>query len=60
MIAWLKKQDRNELAYWSGVTLLGVGLAHAESIGVALAAVGGVMILESVLTSYLAAWMGKG
>jgi hypothetical protein len=58
ILAWLPK-DRNEQFYWLGLILLFVGLTWSDSLFKALAVVGGVMVAESVLTSYLAAFFGS-
>jgi hypothetical protein len=52
-------RDRNELTYWLGLVLLFIGLTWSDSLFKALVVVGGIMALESVLTSYLAAVFGS-
>ena len=58
MITWLHSVDRNELTYWLGLLLLFIGLAVGVSTATALIVVGAVVTGESVVTSYLAAWIG--
>lgn len=58
MITWLRSLDRNELTYWLGLLMLFIGLALSVSAATALIVVGAAIAGESVLTSYLAAWIG--
>lgn len=58
MIAWLKSLDRNEVTYWLGLLLLFAGLAVRVSVETALIVVGAVLAVESVISSYMATWMG--
>ncbi len=58
LLARLASADRNELTYWLGLLMLFVGLAVGVSTETALIVVGGVIAAESVVTSYLAAWIG--
>ena len=51
--------DRNEKAYWIGLLFFFAGLSLSASVFVALAAVGAVMIIESIATSYLAGWINS-
>lgn len=57
-MAWLKNIDRYEVTYWIGLVMLFVGLSLRVSVATALIVVGGVMALESVITSYMNAWIG--
>ncbi len=56
--ARLASADRNELTYWLGLMMLFVGLTLSVSAETALVIVGAAIAGESVLTSYLAAWIG--
>jgi hypothetical protein len=58
MMTWLRSQDRNDLTYWLGLLMLFVGLAVGVSAETALVIVGAAIAGESVITSYLAAWIG--
>jgi hypothetical protein len=58
MTAWLKSLDRNEVTYWLGLLLLFAGLAVRVSVETALIVVGAVLAVESVISSYMATWMG--
>ncbi len=58
LITWLHSVDRNELTYWLGLLLLFIGLAAGVSTATALIVVGAVVTGESIVTSYLAAWIG--
>lgn len=58
LVEWLHSVDRNELTYWLGLLMLFVGLAVGVSTATALIVVGAVVTGESVVTSYLAAWIG--
>ncbi len=49
--------DRNEVTYWVGLALLFVGLAIHVSAATALIVIGAVIIVESIITSYLATWL---
>lgn len=46
--------DRNERFYMLGLILMLIGLTYAISLFIAMAVVGGIMVVESVLTSYIA------
>lgn len=48
------KENRNEVVYWLGLGLLFVGLEWGVS---AATVVGGIMVLESMVTSYLVTWI---
>lgn len=54
---WLKSLDRNECAYWLGLLMLFAGITVSVSMATALMICGGVMVAESVLTSYLSSWL---
>lgn len=54
---FLRTLDRNEIAYWLGLLMCFGGLALGVSVATALTVCGAAMAAESVLTSYLAAWL---
>ena len=54
LFAWLRSLDPNQRNYWMGLFLLLIGLTFFASFPLALTVVGGVMAVESVITSYLA------
>ncbi len=58
LVEWLHSVDRNELTYWLGLVMLFAGLVAGVSAATALIVVGAAMAGESVITSYLAAWIG--
>ena len=58
IFSWLPK-ERSEKIYWLGLILLFVGLTWSESLFRALTVVGAIMVVESVVTSYLAALLGS-
>ena len=58
MMTWLHSLDRNDLTYWLGLLMLFVGLVLSVSAETALIVVGAAIAGESVVTSYLAAWIG--
>ncbi len=51
--------ERSEQTYWIGLVLLFIGLALGVSVATALSVIGAVIVLESVVTSYMAAWSNK-
>lgn len=55
--SFFQSLDRNEVAYWLGLLMLFAGLALSVSVATALMICGGVMVAESVLTSYLSSWL---
>lgn len=57
-MTWLKSLDRNEVTYWVGLAMLFIGLSLRVSVATALIVTGAAMALESVVTSYLATWLG--
>ena len=59
ILGWIQTKDRNEITYWVGLLMLFIGLAIYKSIPLALTITGGAMALESVLTSYLVAWINE-
>lgn len=59
MKKWFNGLEVVERNYWLGLALLFVGLAWGVSIATGLTVVGGVMIVESVITSYLAGWINS-
>ena len=62
MKTWMTRllsMEPNQRNYWVGLLMLFLGLTFFASLALALVVVGGVMTLESVLTSYLAVWIGS-
>lgn len=59
LLTYLNQLDKNERTYWLGMVMLFLGLCFYASVALALVIVGGAMAAESVLTSYLAAWMNR-
>lgn len=57
-LAWLHSQDRNDLTYWLGLLMLFAGISLTVSAATALTVVGAAIAGESVITSYLATWIG--
>ncbi len=57
LIGWVRAQDRQDLTFMAGCLLLFLGLSISENIATALSVVGAVLAVESVLTSYVAAWI---
>lgn len=57
LIANFNALERSEKTWWLGLLMLFIGLTWSESIFRALVIVGAVMAIESVITSYLAAWV---
>lgn len=55
---FLRSLDREEITYWVGLAMLFVGLSLRVSVATALTVTGTAMALESVVTSYLATWIG--
>ena len=51
--------DGNDLAYYTGLVLLGLGLAFAVSWSVALATVGGVLVVVGVTNSYVRYFLSR-
>jgi hypothetical protein len=47
-----------ERTYWLGLVLLFLGVSLGVSVATALTVCGAVLVGESILTSYLAGWMG--
>ncbi len=56
-MTFLKSLEREEVTYWVGLALLFVGLTIRVSVATALIVTGAVIVLESVITSYLASWL---
>ena len=54
----LSALDRSEKTYWLGLALLFIGLSLGVSAAAALTVTGAVIAIESILTSYLASWIG--
>lgn len=54
----LKSIEREEVTYWVGLGMLFAGLTISVSVATALVVTGAVIALESVVTSYLATWIG--
>jgi len=59
ILTFLRTLDRNEVTYWLGLLLLFAGLAVRVSVETALIVVGAALAAESVMTSYLSAWMAS-
>jgi hypothetical protein len=59
MIKFLQQREQNELTYWAGLVLLFLGLCFEVSVARACVVVGGVLALESVVTSYIAIWKSE-
>jgi hypothetical protein len=57
VVARFQTMDRNELSYILGLIMMLIGITYAISLFVAMVVVGGIMVVESVLTSYLAQWI---
>lgn len=55
----LRTMDQNQRNYWLGLMLLFMGLTGWVSIFMALTVIGAAMVLESTITSYLAAWINS-
>jgi hypothetical protein len=55
----LRSLDRNEKTFWMGMLMMFIGLTWWASLFVALIVVGALMVGESVITSYLAAWINS-
>lgn len=51
--------DGNDLFYYAGLALLGLGLAFAVSWAAALAVVGGVLVGVSLINSYIRFFMSR-
>ena len=56
---YLKSLDTHQKTYWLGLLMLFAGWSFVCSVAVALVVVGGLIALESVLTSYLVAWINR-
>lgn len=56
---WLKSLDRNEAAYWIGLAFLFIGLAVRVSIATALAVIGAILVIVSVLNSLILVWLSS-
>jgi hypothetical protein len=59
MMKLLKSLERNEITYWFGLCLLFIGLALSVSVATALSVIGGIVVFESVVTSYMVTWMAR-
>lgn len=59
LITKLNALERSEKNWWLGLLMLFIGLTWSESIYRALVIVGAVLAIESVITSYLAAWVNS-
>ncbi len=57
VLTWIQRQDRQDLTFMVGCLLLFLGLSISVSVATALSVVGAVLAIESVLTSYVAAWI---
>lgn len=58
LLSFLQSPERNELAYWLGLLLLFLGLSVGVSVATAFIVTGAIITGESVLTSYVASWLG--
>lgn len=58
-MTWLKSLDRNEVAYWIGLVFLFIGLAWSVSTATALAVVGAILVIVSVLNSLILVWLSS-
>ena len=56
---WINTLDRGEIAYYIGLLMLFIGISFSVSVASAFVVVGTVIVAESVITSYLAAWINK-
>lgn len=54
LVKWMQAMDRNERFYLLGLIMMLIGFSYSLSLFVALAVVGSVMVVESVITSYMA------
>lgn len=59
LVTSFRAVDPNQRNYWIGLFFLFLGLTWLASIFTAFAVVGAVMTLESMITSYLAAWINS-
>lgn len=59
LFSFIQSVERNERMYFVGVFFLFVGLWRAVSVETAFIVIGAVLILESVLTSYLVSWLSR-
>lgn len=57
MRTWLQSFEREEVTYWVGLALLFIGLTIRVSVATALIVTGAIIVVESVITSYLATWL---
>jgi len=57
LFSFFQSLDRNEVAYWLGLLMLFAGVALHVSMATALMICGGIIVAESVLTSYFLAWV---
>lgn len=56
-MSWVKSIGRNEVTFWLGLAGVFAGLARSVSVETALLVVGSVLVLESMVTSYLVTWI---
>jgi hypothetical protein len=54
LIAWLQSLDPNQRNFWIGLVMLFIGLTGLISVFMAFTVAGAVMVVESMITSYLA------
>lgn len=59
MLKSLRSVNPLILTYWAGIISLFLGLTINAGIGTALTWVGGIVALESAITSYLAATLSR-
>jgi len=55
----MKKLDTNDIIYYFGLILLFLGMTIAFSIGHALIATGGILVLISVINSFVRVWLSQ-
>jgi uncharacterized membrane protein len=51
--------DSNDITYYSGLLLLGIGLAFGVSWQTALIVVGSILAVVSLVNSYVLVWMNN-
>jgi hypothetical protein len=57
ILAVLTQADPNEIKFWLAMLLLLIGVTGIISVYAGLIAVGGVVALESMITSYFVTWV---
>lgn len=51
-LTWYQAADKNTLAYWSGLALLGLGVTLSVSVATALVVVGAILVVISTASSF--------